>query len=845
MAAFGQLFSLELLVDSVRLNRVTQTCRSPALILRFMDFPAMIFNITSSACVPQALKRDVRASWVFNSGKSCLFSFDPTALGARLGTSPVRVMLIDCYPESSRLLASTSVTLTGALAVFEMNVDQKSSAEPWGHGERGTYSLRNPMGETIGSLTIGYRLFNLGRWSTTRSSSALKVEKNPMSNTVLLGNGKQIEQTLDKAESEASKRDDCRAMAAPPVDAIPAATKTIADHETEGPCSVQHLMHSCSVSSIKQECGFDAAQDYDVGNVIYPPPLYYNSNADDQLSDINHKHATNKCTSDDLTQRHEREIELKGKDRLFEVETQAITPNKSEAKQKRKNTQGSSACPLCDCSADPSRNSPVLNALICELSRLNCQAGHRRTSRNSDLKCRLDLRHRESCAENHMLENSQSIKLRHHLVDEQQQCAKGSTRQLHSSSLLKEHLNQRQLLRRRKLKQDLTGSRSGEKHFARRKEPLNYGLTHTFRLRLQHTTNALAQRSTQNTGHCNVERKRSKRTQQRNGLEGNAIIQKSTSNEISFADKGVQVVIEDMCVERPGGKLKAVHDGMHLPGDLMCQTGIDKSVQTIPGPWLKISRNFQESELKDQLSVLEKPMHLTRRRSELSVKDESVHSKYSPSAAQSESNIPSLKQVEIAGKCTLDETSSEEEEHEYSDDFSGSFESLSDIAGRTSCASESSNKTLLSASPSAQPFSDVYESDSDFIFHTDPQTKETRSESDSERTSRISEGNSKSLSQEPEGNLWTHLAVSSPIASCLQLNEIGFDGTSAAKSYSLDGCWYEPIQQTALNGFQPQTRLPNMSAIQEVCNSPSKSVWRNAKVMLSPTLAPIDLFQCL
>uniref|UniRef100_UPI00358DF798 microtubule-associated protein 10 isoform X2 n=1 Tax=Myxine glutinosa TaxID=7769 RepID=UPI00358DF798 len=757
--ATAQLFSLELLVDSVRLNQVTETCRSPALVLRFMDFPAMILhpgkrkgdvqmseekrredddvakgnphNSGDRLCDEQDLTREVRASLVFNSGKSCLFSFDAAALGARLVTSPVRVMLIDCYPgpEASRMLGSTSVTLTGALAMLQTDVDQESSAEPWGHGERGTYGLRNPMGETIGTLTIGYRLFGLGGWSTTRSSSAPSVEKILMSNSGLVGNGKRIEQeTPDKAESETSKRDlplvdDRRAMAATCAHAISAGTKTIANHDTEGLCSVQQLAHDCRV---EQERGFDAAQDYDVGHVIYPPPLYYNSNAEEQLSDVElhveHEHAT------------------------------------------------------------------------------------------TDLKYRLDPRHREPCAEKHSLENSQPNELRQqHSVDEQRNCTNGWSRRLRSSAPSEEHLGQRQLVRRKKLKQNFTGSHPRRNRFARRKEPLNYGLTHTFRLRLQHTTNALAQ-CTQSMGPCNVEGKCSKRTRQTNSLEGKEMIQKSMSDKILFSDKGVQVVMKDMCEERLGGEL---HAGTHLPGGLTCLAGIDKSVQTIPGPWLEIiSSNFQETELKDRSSVPERSAPLIRRLSELSVKDESVHSKYSPSAAQSESNIPSLKHIKMAGKCTLDDASSEEEEDEYSDDFSGSFESLSVRVPRTSCALENGNKTVLSASPSDQQFSEIHENGSDFIFHTDPETIETGSESgSSERTSTSSGGNGKLVSQEPEGNPRTPSDVSLPIVSLLRLNEIGFDGTSAAKSHSLDGSWYGPVQQTALYRFQPRARLLDTSAM--------------------------------
>ena len=171
------LFSLELVVDKVKLRRVA--CRFPAIAFRLLDFPTLMMyhvepdlaktikdkiNMDPNYQVPAQLTelQDREGYFPVKKGKSCLFRIPANTLRNHLKNVPLYVMIVDTYPETPKLLASCTVLLDKVMESVYGNIVDVGLSVPTVFGEKGKHSLYNLMGIELGHIFLGFRLLSLG-----------------------------------------------------------------------------------------------------------------------------------------------------------------------------------------------------------------------------------------------------------------------------------------------------------------------------------------------------------------------------------------------------------------------------------------------------------------------------------------------------------------------------------------------------------------------------------------------------------------------------------------------------------------------------------------------------------
>ncbi|CAH7041007.1 microtubule-associated protein 10 [Phodopus roborovskii] len=139
--AAGRLFSLELLVDWVRLEiGLSPSAGDPAVAFCLLDFPPLL------VLPPAASSRDPQSGTIdFGRGKACLLRLRPAAL-LRPRLRAALLQLPEGPASAPRLLGACDILLVAS------------------QGRRGKFILRGPTAERVGELALFYRLTDLGRF---------------------------------------------------------------------------------------------------------------------------------------------------------------------------------------------------------------------------------------------------------------------------------------------------------------------------------------------------------------------------------------------------------------------------------------------------------------------------------------------------------------------------------------------------------------------------------------------------------------------------------------------------------------------------------------------------------
>ncbi|XP_004485178.2 microtubule-associated protein 10 [Dasypus novemcinctus] len=210
-----RFFSLELLVDRVHLEAgilppsVTaeeekEEMSSPppasslclAVAFRLLDFPTLLVYPPGGPAAPAP---ELRPGVVcFGRGKSCLFRLHPDTLHHLLLRIPLYALLLHLPPgrptPAPQILGNCSISL--GTAVQKVLGPTGSSGS---HGHRGSYHLRNPMGERIGDIALGYRLTDLG-------SGPLGHLERPVTTTGSGVKGLEVEKVLEVSSQNVQEK---------------------------------------------------------------------------------------------------------------------------------------------------------------------------------------------------------------------------------------------------------------------------------------------------------------------------------------------------------------------------------------------------------------------------------------------------------------------------------------------------------------------------------------------------------------------------------------------------------------------------------------------------------------
>ncbi|GLD56145.1 microtubule-associated protein 10 [Lates japonicus] len=160
------LFSFELLVEYIRIERDTNVSDELALGVRLLDFPTLLIyqpeRTTGGINQPGKHEEDKRGQFAFHRGKSCFFKMNLNSLHTHLSNTPLYAMVLDVKEEIPKLVGSSLISLAKVMDRIRQDVTEHGVSAPSSHGERGLVGMCSLTGEKIGSISLSYKLLSLG-----------------------------------------------------------------------------------------------------------------------------------------------------------------------------------------------------------------------------------------------------------------------------------------------------------------------------------------------------------------------------------------------------------------------------------------------------------------------------------------------------------------------------------------------------------------------------------------------------------------------------------------------------------------------------------------------------------
>ncbi|XP_031435325.1 microtubule-associated protein 10 [Clupea harengus] len=480
------LFSFEILVEYVRLDTGGKLLRSwkPAVGVRLLDFPTLVIYQSDESQTGERMftpRSDVDTSneVIFQKGKSCLFKINLDSFHQHLSNTPLYAMVMDVRHETPKLIGSSLVSLARLVNQIKTDVEAHGIGTPSAHGERGEHDLCNLMGKKIGLISIACKLVSLG------GSLISHIPENRIHSV-----GTTLSQGSDGTE-----------RAKMPTEAV-CKTTGVMPLEQEGSCHViyQRLKfdghpNDVVVSEAKQttiaststqtEQTRKRIKKIEIARIDYedepnpcPPPMFYSSSDTRQKDNDDKKFKTTIAGRDSL--------------RLADLSTDqessdsVMRPSKEQSGQAIVEHPAASQTPPQPPApshlGDAIRQLPLLNALLVELSLLNGQ-----NQQQQPLSIHPGLAWMYTSAERPSDPASDSTKLasqtlKNDASPQQKAQQSSSPRQRHSARSVKSLIS---ISSSNKQRRTTAKKHSPHPEKPKPKGKLTYGLTHTYRLRLQ------------------------------------------------------------------------------------------------------------------------------------------------------------------------------------------------------------------------------------------------------------------------------------------------------------------------------------------------------------------------
>ncbi|XP_071337201.1 microtubule-associated protein 10 [Trachinotus anak] len=159
------LFSFELLVEYVRLEKDTKVSDELALGVRLLDFPTLLIyqpQLRDDDINQPGEEKEKRREYAFNRGKSCFFQMNLDSLHTHLSSTPLYAMVLDVMEEIPKLVGSSLISLAKVMDRIRQDVTEHGVSAPSSHGERRLVGMCSLTGEKIGSISLSYKLLSLG-----------------------------------------------------------------------------------------------------------------------------------------------------------------------------------------------------------------------------------------------------------------------------------------------------------------------------------------------------------------------------------------------------------------------------------------------------------------------------------------------------------------------------------------------------------------------------------------------------------------------------------------------------------------------------------------------------------
>lgn len=151
------LFSLEILIQSVRIEKECDIADELAVGVRLLDFPTLLIYQPQ-----QSSGGIIQGERTFNRGKSCFFKTNLNSLYNQLCNTPLYAMVLDVKEDIPKLVGSSLISLARVMDRIRVDVAHHGVASSSSYGERGRFSVCSLDGQKIGSIFLSYKLLSLG-----------------------------------------------------------------------------------------------------------------------------------------------------------------------------------------------------------------------------------------------------------------------------------------------------------------------------------------------------------------------------------------------------------------------------------------------------------------------------------------------------------------------------------------------------------------------------------------------------------------------------------------------------------------------------------------------------------
>nr|XP_020460036.1 microtubule-associated protein 10 [Monopterus albus] len=385
------LFSFELLVEYIRIEKVKKASGELALGVRLLDFPTLlIYQPQQRSDDIKHQEQDENIQWgdyTFNRGKSCFFKMNLDSLHSHLCNTPLYAMVLDVKEEIPRLLGSSLISLAKVMDRIRQDVAEHGISSPSSHGERGLVSICSLSGEKIGSLSLSYKLLSLG------ASLLPHITDGRDPKHTRLHEGHHVQESIkEKSVSTDSLFLECGDVHSPTLDKSdirdnnqtngPTNAKIFINEEPGGDtvCVATEYRPKSQIPQTLQETENIFEEDL---TIFCPPHLYYSNSAEEKSKNKGGDYKFSKLDSEAFTFK-----DLCSEDETTEndIEGPSFTVMHQKVRHSAKmssnqETSGGSPNGL----GEALQHLPLINALLVELSQLYNQNPHQLLSVHPNL----------------------------------------------------------------------------------------------------------------------------------------------------------------------------------------------------------------------------------------------------------------------------------------------------------------------------------------------------------------------------------------------------------------------------------------------------------------------------
>ncbi|XP_053314478.1 microtubule-associated protein 10 [Spea bombifrons] len=299
------LFSLEMLVHDVRVDCATLALREmplPTVAFRLLEFPTVLLYPK-----PGYLDEDVDLDYApgllqlsFDRGKSCMFRQSISSLHRLLSNTPLYVLLLDLRPNVPLLLGSCLISLSETVMLLKEALEKGNEglpAAPCWKGHSGRHMLHDLMGRKVGSISLSYRLLCLGesvvghmQLNREPEEGCRPLDNAPNGSADCVPENRSVEQmakvleqipppVIDSAHSPPAPTAAEKSIKIDNKDPLAKKTKICRQNQSTVP-TMAHQEGRCSSGS---DVGDRLSDLENEANVHCPPPLYYHCNSKAEL----------------------------------------------------------------------------------------------------------------------------------------------------------------------------------------------------------------------------------------------------------------------------------------------------------------------------------------------------------------------------------------------------------------------------------------------------------------------------------------------------------------------------------------------------------------------------------